>query len=477
MSVIDVGINVVANGAQPTPPATINAKFITLVAENNAGYTILPGGLIEDLSSTATYAIALMDSAAVDLINSITPAPANPWLLVLMGQLYGIPQGQVTNTSVLVTFSSTNSPGFLIPPGFTVSDGNNQYVVQAPGGAIGSDNSSLPLFCVATNPGTFAVPPGTVTALATSVPTSVNLTCTNALAGTPSAGAESQAAYRGRVLSAGDAPATGTATYAKSLISKVPGVQPRLVSIKQVDAGGWEVIVGGGDPYQIAFAVYQSGLDVSDLSGSTINITGITNANPGVVTTNLNHGLTTGQNDVRIAGVVGMTGVNGGPYTVTVISPTTFSFGVNTGSSGSYVSGGSVTPNARNLMITLNDYPDVYTVPLVIPPQQSVTAQLTYLTNSLNSVSNASVQQLGAPAIASAINSIFTGAPLNLLALNEAFQLAVASVLQPQFITGLTWTISINGIDTSPTMGTSIIPGDPESYFFATSASVTISQG
>lgn len=68
------------------------------------------------------------------------------------------------------------------------------------------------------------------------------------------------------------------------------------------------------------------------------NITGITKANPGVVTS-ANHGLTTGDK-VRLMLVEGMTQVNKQDYTVTVIDANTFSIGANTSSFGTYTGGG-----------------------------------------------------------------------------------------------------------------------------------------
>lgn len=75
-------------------------------------------------------------------------------------------------------------------------------------------------------------------------------------------------------------------------------------------------------------------------------ITGITQANPGVVTTAIPHGLHSGETGIFLSGILGMTAANGGPRTATVISPTTFSFGVNTTGFGTWTSGGVVTPGA-----------------------------------------------------------------------------------------------------------------------------------
>lgn len=472
---ISINLTVTQAGAQPTSPTAIWENLLTLVAAINPGYTVLPAGLIEDLASTGTYAIALIDSAAVETINSVTPFAANPYLLVELGNIYGVPQGTTSNTSVFVVFSGV--PGVQVPIGFLVTDGTYQYQVQD-GGVILTGGSSIPLFCVATQSGSWAVPPNTVTGVVSSIPPGSGLNWTNPIAGTPSSGAQTSAQYASLVLQAGLVAGQGSASMAKTLLTEVAGVQPRLVSAVQINEGGWEIICGGGDPYAIANAIYESGLDISTLVGSTIAITGITNANPGVVTTNLNHGLVTGQTNVSISGVVGMTGVNGGPYTVTAITPTTFSFGVNTTSSGAWVSGGVVTPNPRNIVVNLSDYPNIYTVPFVNPPAQTVIVQLSWNSISPNFVSDSAVSQLGTVAIVNYINSIFVGAPINLYAMETAFVASVLSLFSndASLISEMSWTVSINGIATSPVAGTFLIYGDPESYFTITSSAVTITQ-
>ena len=67
-------------------------------------------------------------------------------------------------------------------------------------------------------------------------------------------------------------------------------------------------------------------------------IVSITKANPGVVTTALPHGLTTG-NQGMFTGLVGMTQLNNVLVTVTVVNSTSFSIGVNTTSYGTYTAG------------------------------------------------------------------------------------------------------------------------------------------
>lgn len=468
-----IGLDITAAGAVPTSPAALRAALVALVAASNPGYTAnLPGSLIEDIVSTDTGALVLIDSAAIELLNSLTPRGANAFLLNQLGQIYGVQLGTATRTSVNVVFSG--SPGYVIAQGFTVSDGTYQYIVQD-GGVIQSGGDSAELFCLATIDGIWTVPAGSVTSLITSVPTGVTLSVTNPSAGTPGAGGQTEESYRAEVLLAGMAAAAGTPAFLKTQLYKVSGVQQRLVSVRQV-TGGFEIIVGGGDPYDVANAIFDGVADLENLVGSTLSVTAFTRANPGVVTTDLNHGYTTGD-DVVVAGST-PSDFNGTYTSITVLTEKTFRTATNTsGYPSAYVSGGVCTPNSRNQVVTLKDYPDTYTVPFVLPPQQTVTIGLLWNTTATNFVSDAALQQLGAPALADYVNAIAVGVPMNLFEMQTVFMEAVASVLPPSLLTRMVFTISINGITTAVDAGTGIIEGDPESYFLTDTTSITISRG
>jgi hypothetical protein len=459
-------------GMIPAVPADVHATLLANVAATNPGYTAnLPGTLIEDISSTDVAAILLCNSALVELVNSVTPYGANQFILNQLGAIYGVQQGQETNTSVYVVF--TGPAGYIIPIGFTVSDGTYQYIVQS-GGIIATSGTTAPLYCLATIAGSWAVPANTVTALATSAPSGITLSVTNPLPGTPSAGAQSVESYRAQVLQAGLAASQGMARYLKTLLANVTGVQPRLISAI-ANGTSWEIIVGGGDPYQVAYAIYSALFDINNLVGSTMSVSAISKAAAAVVTTTLNHGLTTG-NTTTISGALGMTGANG-TWTVTVLTPTTFSIPYNSSAAPTYTGGGILTPNARNQVITINDYPNTYSIPFVVPPVQAVEISLTWNTNSTNSVSATSMATLGAAALVEYINSIPVGAPMNLFELQNAYQLATATVLPTAFLTRMVFVVTINGVVTTPTAGTGVISGDPESYFLTNTTLITIAQG
>lgn len=255
-------------GVQPTPPATLNAQLIAYVAALQPGYTILPAGLIEDISSTDTGAMVFMDTARVETLNSLTPYGANEFLLQQLGAQAGVTMGLPSNTSVNVVFSGT--PGYVISPGFQVGDGTNTYQI-VDGGVIGGGGSSPSLTAVAINSGSWAVPANTVTTALTSVPVSIGLTVTNPVAGIPGGSAETAQSYRSRVIQAGLASAQGMPSFIKTQLQQVSGVVSRLVAVQATLGVGLKILVGGGDNFEVANAILQSVFDPSALISSSLN--------------------------------------------------------------------------------------------------------------------------------------------------------------------------------------------------------------
>ena len=102
-----------------------------------------------------------------------------------------------------------------------------------------------------------------------------------------------------------------------------------VITIADAKLGG-----GGADPLTFVVA------NIGGTAGTSKTITGITRANPGVVTASA-HGFSTG-NRIAFSSVVGMTQVNGNVYTITVIDEDSFSI-VNTTSFTAYSSAGTAS--------------------------------------------------------------------------------------------------------------------------------------
>jgi hypothetical protein len=82
--------------------------------------------------------------------------------------------------------------------------------------------------------------------------------------------------------------------------------------------------------------------DTAQTSLRTFLISAITRTSPGQVTTSSAHGFSSGQ-QVYMTGAGGMTQINGQVVTVTFVSPTSFTIGVDTTAYTAYTSGGTVS--------------------------------------------------------------------------------------------------------------------------------------
>lgn len=471
MSTTSIPLIMTTAGPQATPVATLYDNLLNYVANQVPGYTSnLPGSLVDDVAGTDTGALVAIDQARVEAINSVTPYGANAYILAQLGAQFGIVRGASANARVDVVFSGP--AGYVFQPGFTVSDGANQYAL-VDGGVIQSNGVTPQLTAVSTTSGTFAIPANTVTQIVTSVPSAYAVTVNNPQAGTPATTIESVQTYRARVLQAGLVASTGTPAYLKTLLYAITGVQQQLVSINQL-AGGWQVVCGGGDAYAIANAILQGVPDIAALQGSQLAVSGMSNANPVVITTNLNHGYIAGQT-VTISGAT--PAAYNLTYTIASVTQTTITTTTNGSGFGAYAGGATLSPNPRNVTVSLFQNPNTYSITFVNPPQQVVTVSATWNTTLPSFTAGASVNQLAAPALQSYVNSVLVGQPLNLLEMTAVFQNAVASVISAPNITTLQFVVTINGVTASPAAGTSIIPGDPEGYFSASATAITVTQG
>ncbi|WP_254223071.1 baseplate J/gp47 family protein [Burkholderia multivorans] len=462
-----------AAGPVATDPTTLRQNLIDGVAAEVPDYTAnLPGSLIEDVASTDVGALTTIDQARVEAVNSVTPYGANAFVLAQLGAQFGVPQGTSANGSVYVVF--TGPAGYVLPPGFVIGDGTNQYTLQD-GGVILSTGQSAQLYAVATNSGTFAIPANTVNQIITSLPSEYAglITVTNPQAGVSASSAESPQTYRGRVLQAGQVASVGTPAFLKTLLGKITGVQQRLISINQV-TGGWQIVCGGGDAYAVAAAILQGAGDIALLKGSQLGITGMTAANPVVVQTNLASGYTAGQT-FTVAGAT--PSAFNRTYTVASVSGNSITTTTDGTGFGTYTGGATFSPNPRDVNVSLFQNPNTYNIPFVNPPQQVVTLAVTWNTTLPNFTAGSSVNQLAAPALQSYLNSIYAGQPINLNEMTATFLDAVSSVIDGPNVTTLSFAVTINGVTATPAAGTDIITSDPESYFFCSATGVTVSQG
>lgn len=138
---------------------------------------------------------------------------------------------------------------------------------------------------------------------------------------------------------------------------------------------------------------------------------------------------------------------------------------------------GSAVSSLRNVTVSLNDYPDTYSILYVNAPSQTVTLSVTWNTVLANFTGGAAFPSLVQQPLVDYIKSIPIGNPINVMEMNKVFQDAVSSLLDPSLLTRLVFTVFINGVSTAPAAGTYAVSGDPESYFTAVTTGITVNQG
>lgn len=138
---------------------------------------------------------------------------------------------------------------------------------------IPDSGQTEPVYCLATTTGIWAVPAGTVNGenlRAGVVPGNLYQ---------PDGGSAGDGRTKPRVVScSGDAGRdVQCARYAGLLplrAEKVNGVQENLISFRQATLGKWVAVVGGGDPYEVAYAIYKAVPDISILTNDVSNPSG-----------------------------------------------------------------------------------------------------------------------------------------------------------------------------------------------------------
>lgn len=464
-------------GPQLTPVTTIQSTTIANAATLSPGYTAaLPGSMVEDIVSTSIAAIMQANQWQVDAVNSVSPYAANPFVLALIGAQIGLPQGTTTNSSVDVAFTVTSGgaavAGFQVPAGTLVSDGTYQYATQTT--VTTAANGVTPrVAAVATQSGTWAIAAGAVTTVVTSFPSPYAVSVTNASAGIAGTGVESVQSYRSRVLTAEQFTVQGTPAAIYTALAAIPGMQSRTINTIAA-SGGLKVLCAlTADQNLIAGAIYQTVPDITTLQGSDLAITGISAATNAIITTNTNSNLSPGT-------VLTVTGASPAAYntsyTVSFVSGTQITTSTNSSAFGTYTSGATFNPNPRNVSVTISDTGSNYSVLFVNPPPQTVTGSVTWNTDLVNFYAGAQVNNLAAAALVNYVNGLTQGQSLNIDVMTATFQTAITSVLPAQHLTALTFAINVNGVATSPNVGTVIIPGDSESYWAAAANAFTVTQ-
>lgn len=457
-------------GATPTDVTTIRDTLDADITQTNPGYTSnLPGTLVEDLLSTVTAGVAACDQARVESINSVSAIAVNESMLDQLAAAKGFTRSSLVNTRAYVSMSG--AVGTIIDAGFEVSDGTYTYATTSSVVISSTGTTSSLVLVVATQSGSWIPAAGSITTVVTQ-PDNSTITVNNPSVGI-AGGEESYDDFRQRILEADAAGVQGSPSYLKSQVKNVPGVVNRTVSVKSY-SNGYLVTASGGDLYEIANALYQSIGDITLLRGSTLSVTGATNAGPCVITTSSAHGLSTGDS-ATIAGALGLTAING-TFSITKLTSTTFSIAVDTTSDGTYTGGGYLVNNAALQNVTLYDGADSYDIVFIVPLVQTIGLDITWSEVASASDSDGLIGPLAQSAATDYVNSLSTGATFSLLALRYSILQQLSGLVSISSLTRFDISVTVDGVAVEPTEGEYLVTLDSLSYPLTSPSSITVSK-
>ena len=252
-------------GFIPSTPEEIRQDLINKVTSQIPGFSGSPFELQQNLIDEAVQVCSYIEQADGTLFNSFSTDYATNPMFERLGNSFGIKKKPPIYSSVNVTFTGT--AGTLIPERTEVKNADGSIKVFADSQSIIPSTGSVTVFCVSEDySGEIEV--GTMTICENLFGVTVN----NEIAGMAGLIGETDAQFRSRVWDTIKGVRQGSLYAFRSRVLQVAGVDERKIRVVPVnyDEGGigyrgLNVIVGGGDSFEVAQAIMDSFLETQKL--------------------------------------------------------------------------------------------------------------------------------------------------------------------------------------------------------------------
>lgn len=276
-------------------PIEIRKRLQDEVVNYIDGADLLPSSLLSNLLDESVIIENQIQDMITNTFNGISINSSNDFLIKMLGNAFGLVMREKTLPITTITFYG--NAGTYINEGIEVSneDGSKKFKTNETG--IIKLNGEANITCVGLDYYDTPTAKNTLNVLVNQI-IGIN-SCTNLNDVVESLEAETIREFRERFQIKARSNRTGTADTITTNLLKVNGVDKRLISFKtnQVrDTGSirsvLEVVVGGGDDYDVANALFNSVLDPNilyskpsgDESDRTISINVIYNSTPFLIT-------------------------------------------------------------------------------------------------------------------------------------------------------------------------------------------------
>ncbi|MCZ9850163.1 baseplate J/gp47 family protein [Brachyspira hyodysenteriae] len=261
-------------------PTVIRERLLNQAIEKVEGFTDLPSGIQNNLLDESVLDIVEIQDMLANVMNSISPSYANDFIVRELGEAFGLKIKDQALPNTTITFYGL--AGVIIPEGLEVgnADGSKKFITTK--SDIINATGQVSIYCEGADYYDTPTPANTLNILLNQV---LNVTsCTNLNDAVETTPAETISEFRSRFQTRALANRSGTVATLDNALKEIEGTVDRLCTYKAsqiveegVSKAVLEIIVGGGDDYSVALAIFNSILYpdilVSNPSGDETNRT------------------------------------------------------------------------------------------------------------------------------------------------------------------------------------------------------------
>lgn len=256
-----MSIKLTANGVEKSTITEIREDLQDKAYLSIKDFSNLPSSIQNNLIDEASIIVNEFEDMIANVMNGISPAYANDFIISQLGAAFGVKRKDKSLQNVMIEW--TGLAGVIIPSGSQVASEDGVYMFSTAEQCIIREDGKATVNAIADDYYDKVIDAHTLNVMITDI---LNIeSCDNPNSSSEPILEESITDYRARVQNRCLANRSGTVATLHDNILKVQGVSSRLITyrtdteiLEGYRMNTIEVVVGGGDDYQIAEAIFNS---------------------------------------------------------------------------------------------------------------------------------------------------------------------------------------------------------------------------
>lgn len=256
-----MAIELTANGVKKSTITEIREDLQNKAFETVKDFSNLPSSIQNNLIDESAIIVNEFEDMIANLMNGITPAYANDFIIEQLGSAFGIKRKDKAKQNVMLEFEGL--AGVIIPVGTQVGSADGQYTFSTTTQGIIKADGKATINAEAEDYYDKIIDANTLNVMITDI---LNVNSAN----NPNSSSEpileeNFSDYRARVQNRMQANRNGTMATLYDNLLNVKGVSSRLITYrldsKLIDGARLntlEIVCGGGDDYEVAEAIFDS---------------------------------------------------------------------------------------------------------------------------------------------------------------------------------------------------------------------------